>query len=129
MVRASAAWTTPRSPRRTASSPRAAACSSSTTTGATTCPRSAIRTPRSTAIWSRREGPFLRGGGFKIRVLHCFWTFESLEDTRAFLEEAFGERGVAVAAGLRRPRLSWNVAVYHRWRGGVAPPDAPGDPA
>ena len=25
--------------------------------------------------WSRRDGPFLRSG-FKIRVVHCFWTFE-----------------------------------------------------
>jgi hypothetical protein len=71
--------------------------------------------------WSRREGPFLRGGGFKIRVLHCFWTFDSLEEAQAFLEAAFGERGAAVGAGLRRPRLSWNVAVYHRWRGGAEP--------
>jgi hypothetical protein len=71
--------------------------------------------------WSRREGPFLRGAGFKIRVLHCFWTFETIEDAQAFLGEAFGERGVAAGMSLRRPRLSWNVAVYHRWRGGVEP--------
>ena len=71
--------------------------------------------------WSRREGPFLRGAGFKIRVLHCFWTFESVEDGREFLAAAFGEPGVAAGASLKRPRLSWNVAVYHRWRGGVAP--------
>ncbi len=75
-------------------------------------------------VWSRREGPFLRGGGFKIRVLHCFWTFETVEDARSFLEGAFGERGAVAGAALRRPRLTWNVAVYHRWRGGVAPPDA-----
>jgi len=72
--------------------------------------------------WSRRDGPFLRGGGFRIRVVHCFWTFESLEDARGFLAEAFGERGAAVGEGLKRPRLSWNVAIYHRWRGGVTPP-------
>jgi SAM-dependent methyltransferase len=71
--------------------------------------------------WSHRAGPFLRGGGFKIRVVHAFWTFPSLEDAREFLGEAFGERGAAVGANLRRPRLSWNVAIYHRWRGGVAP--------
>jgi SAM-dependent methyltransferase len=71
--------------------------------------------------WSRREGPFLRGGGFKIRVLHCFWTFASVEEARAFLAEAFGERGSTLGEGLKRPRLTWNVAVYHRWRGGVAP--------
>ena len=72
-------------------------------------------------VWSRREGPFLRGGGFKIRVLHCFWTFGSIEDAQAFLAEAFGERGTAAGATLRRPRLAWNVAVYHRWRGGIEP--------
>jgi hypothetical protein len=82
--------------------------------------------------WSRREGPFLRDGGFKIRVLHCFWTFASLEDARDFLEQAFGAAGAAAGAELKRPRLSWNVAVYHRWRGGVAPENHDGavlDPA
>jgi SAM-dependent methyltransferase len=77
--------------------------------------------------WSRRDGPFLRDGLFRIRVLHCFWTFPSLEDAQGFLAEAFGEQGTAVASTLRRPRLSWNVAVYHRWQGGAAPADA--DPA
>ncbi len=71
--------------------------------------------------WSQRDGPFLRGGGFKIRVVHCFWTFASIEDGQAFLEEGFGERGRTVGAAMKRPRVSWNVAVYHRWRGGVAP--------
>ena len=81
-------------------------------------------------LWSRREGPFLRGGGFKIRVLHCFWTFGSVEEAQAFLGEAFGDRGIAAGATLRRPRLAWNVAVYHRWRGGLEPqPDPALDPA
>ena len=81
-------------------------------------------------VWSRREGPFLRGGGFKIRVLHCFWTFGSVEDAQTFLGEAFGERGIAAGAALRRPRLAWNVAVYHRWRGGIEPAADPAlDPA
>ncbi len=71
--------------------------------------------------WSRREGPFLRDGGFKIRVLHCFWTFASIEEGQAFLAEAFGERGATVGEAMRRPRLTWNVAVYHRWRGGIPP--------
>jgi SAM-dependent methyltransferase len=70
--------------------------------------------------WSRRDGPFLRGG-FKLRVLHCFWTFESLESMQAFLGEAFGPAGEALAVTLKRPRLSWNVALYHRWRDGIAP--------
>jgi len=76
--------------------------------------------------WSRRDGPFLAGGGFRIRVVHCFWTFEALEEAREFLAEAFGERGETVGAGLRRPRLAWNVAIYHRLRGGVAPATLPG---
>lgn len=71
--------------------------------------------------WSHRTGPFLRGGGFKIRVLHCFWTFPAIEDAQAFLGEAFGEKGAAVGAAMKRPRLTWNVAVYHRWQGGSAP--------
>ena len=71
--------------------------------------------------WSHRGGPFLRGGGFKIRVLHCFWTFPSIEDAQAFLGDAFGANGQAIGAAMKRPRLSWNVAVYHRWRGGIAP--------
>jgi hypothetical protein len=70
--------------------------------------------------WGRREGPFLRGGGFKVRVVHCFWTFPSVEEAQAFLGEAFGDRGTAVGAGLKRPRLAWNVAIYHRRRGGPA---------
>ncbi len=66
--------------------------------------------------WSRRDGPFLREGGFRIHVLHCFWTFTTIEEAGAILAEAFGERGAAVGAALRRPRLSWNVAIYHRTR-------------
>ncbi len=64
-------------------------------------------------LWSRRDGPYLRGG-FKVRVLHCFWTFDSIEEGRTFLEDAFGEIGGVVGAGMVRPRLSYNVAVYHR---------------
>ncbi len=75
--------------------------------------------------WSRRDGPFLRGGGFRIHVVHCFWTFPSVEDGRAFLAEAFGPCGQALADGLRRPRLTWNVAIYHRARGGAARTDLP----
>ena len=67
--------------------------------------------------WSRRDGPFL-AGGFRIRVLHCWWSFDSLESMRAFLEGAFGDVGRGVAEGLKRPRLSYNVAIYHRTRGG-----------
>lgn len=63
--------------------------------------------------WSHRNGPFLKGG-FRVRVLHCFWTFESQEAATAFLADAFGPAGEAVAATLKRPRLTWKVAIYHR---------------
>jgi SAM-dependent methyltransferase len=63
--------------------------------------------------WTRRDGPFLRGG-FRVRVLHCWWTFDSSEAATAFLTDAFGDAGASVAATLRRPRLSYNVAIYHR---------------
>lgn len=63
--------------------------------------------------WSRRDGPFL-GNGFKIRVVHSWWTFDSLEEARTFLTEAFGAAGETLGNGLTRPRLSYNVAVYHR---------------
>jgi len=65
--------------------------------------------------WSHRNGPFL-AAGFRVRVLHCFWTFESQEATTAFLVDAFGSAGGDVAATLKRPRLSYNVAIYHRTR-------------
>jgi hypothetical protein len=65
--------------------------------------------------WSQRTGPFLQGG-FRVRVVHCFWEFESQEATTGFLAAAFGAPGNTLAAELRRPRLSWNVAIYHRTR-------------
>ncbi len=72
-------------------------------------------------LWSRRDGPFLRGG-FRIRVVHCWWTFGSLDEAREFLAGAFGAVGQEVGSGLHRPRLSWNVAIYHRLRGAGAGP-------
>jgi SAM-dependent methyltransferase len=68
------------------------------------------------ALWSRRDGPFLRAG-FRIRVIHCFWTFESIADARDFLGAAFGEDSRAIADRLKRPRITYNVAVFHRSRG------------
>jgi hypothetical protein len=65
--------------------------------------------------WSNRLGPFLKGP-YRVRVVHCFWEFESPDATEAFLGAAFGPAGETVAAGLKRPRLSYNVAVYHRSR-------------
>lgn len=63
--------------------------------------------------WTRKNGPFLTGG-FRVRVLHCWWEFDSADLATAFLSDAFGEVGAAVAASLKRPRLSYNVAIYHR---------------
>jgi hypothetical protein len=63
--------------------------------------------------WSRRGGPFL-SNGFKMRVVHCFWTFETMADCEEFLASAFADAGLTLAAGLKRPRLSYNVAIYHR---------------
>jgi hypothetical protein len=77
--------------------------------------------------WTRRDGPFL-SGGFRVRVIHCFWTFDEVDDARTFLTTAFGEAGRAVAADLKRPRLTYNVAVYHRTRGGRPVSPASGVP-
>jgi hypothetical protein len=68
------------------------------------------------SLWSRRDGPFL-ANGFKVRVVHCWWTFDSVEGAKGFLGEAFGEAGQAFGAALKRPRLSYNVAIYHRTLG------------
>lgn len=73
--------------------------------------------------WSRRNGPFL-ANGFRVRVVHCFWTFDDLPALRDFLGDAFGAPGTALAAELKRPRLSWNVAIYHRSRGGADQPES-----
>jgi SAM-dependent methyltransferase len=75
--------------------------------------------------WSRRNGPFL-ANGFRVRVIHCFWTFDTIDDARAFLDAAFDVAGRTLGDGLKRPRLSYNVAIYHRSRGGVASGGAPG---
>jgi len=85
--------------------------------------------PSEPRAWSRPSGPFL-SNGFKVRVLHCFWTFESMEDCRDFLGAAFDEPGRAMAVGLKRPRLSYKVAVYHRTFGSdAAGSAAPGSKA
>ena len=65
--------------------------------------------------WSRRDGWYLKNG-FRMRVIHAFWTFDSLAEARALLVDAFGQAGETVADTLRRPRLSYNVAIYHRSR-------------
>jgi len=74
--------------------------------------------------WTRRDGPFL-ANGFRVRVIHCFWTFDDLDAAQRLVGTLFGDAGRAFAGELKRPRLSWNVAVYHRTRGGARTfPDA-----
>jgi hypothetical protein len=60
-----------------------------------------------------RDAAFSRLG-FKLHVIHGWWTFDSLEEAADFLAKAFGERGAQMAGGMRRPRLSHKVVVYHR---------------
>jgi SAM-dependent methyltransferase len=69
--------------------------------------------------WSRRDGPFL-GAGWKVRVVHAWWTFESVDEAAGFLGELFGSDGESLAATLHRPRLSYNVAIYHRTKEAAA---------
>jgi hypothetical protein len=66
--------------------------------------------------WSQRRGPFL-GAGFRIRVIHCWWTFESIESARELLGAAFGEAGLEVAGRMKRSRLEYQIAIYHRSAG------------
>jgi SAM-dependent methyltransferase len=63
--------------------------------------------------WSHRKGPFLRDG-FRIRVIHCWWTFESMEEARELLETAWGKAGLDLADKMAKPRLEYSVAVFHR---------------
>jgi len=63
--------------------------------------------------WSQRRGPFL-GAEFRVRVIHCWWTFESLESARELLVAGFGDPGRDVADRMKKPRLEYQVAIYHR---------------
>ncbi|HTS15110.1 MAG TPA: hypothetical protein VMH24_05550 [Candidatus Sulfotelmatobacter sp.] len=63
--------------------------------------------------WSQRTGPIL-GAGFKVRALHCRWTFPDLPAAADLLHRAFPSTGAAIAASMARPRLDYRVAVYHR---------------
>ena len=63
--------------------------------------------------WSHRRGPFL-GDGFRVRVVHCWWTFESVEQARELLGAIFGTAGEEFAASMKRLRLEYSVAIYSR---------------
>jgi len=73
-------------------------------------------------LWSQRRGPFL-GAGFRVRVIHCWWTFESAERAHDLLVAGFGEAGEELAGRMKRPRLEYQVAIYHRSLLGGARPD------
>ena len=70
--------------------------------------------------WSHRYGPFL-GAGFRIRVIHCWWTFESVEHARELLGTVFGSVGEETAEKMKRPRLEYSIAIYHRSAPAVTP--------
>jgi hypothetical protein len=74
--------------------------------------------------WSQRRGPFL-GDEFRVRVIHCWWTFKSAEQARNLLTAGFGPLGVELADRMKRLRLEYQVAVYHRW----APASEAAEPA
>jgi len=71
----------------------------------------------------RRDSWFLLHD-FKLRVLHCWWTFESLEAAHDLLVSAFGQRGTEAAVAMRRPRLEYKVAIYHRTFGAAPEADS-----
>ncbi len=68
---------------------------------------------RALVDWSRRDGWFLTRG-FRIRVVHCWWVFDTLEDAAEVLGAGFGSEGQKLADEIRRPRLAHNVVIYHR---------------
>ena len=77
--------------------------------------------------WSQRRGPFL-GDGFRIRVIHCRWTFDSVDQARTLLGAAFGDAGVEVAENMKSLRLEYSIAIYHRSApGGLAAADSAGE--
>jgi hypothetical protein len=79
---------------------------------------------RASSAWSARLAWFL-SHGFKIKVLHAWWTFDSLDDARELLVAAFDDRGAAVAGAMSRPRLAYKVALFHRTLGVAAATDPP----
>jgi hypothetical protein len=68
----------------------------------------------------RQRDAWFVARGFKIHVVHAWWTFPAIEDARGFLGDAFGDRGQALGESLKRPRISHKLVVYHRTCGGAA---------
>ena len=68
--------------------------------------------------WSRRDGWYATNG-FRIHVVHAFWTFPNGGAMRDAVAGAFGSEAPGLLAGRHRPRLSWKVVVYHRTREGL----------
>ena len=54
--------------------------------------------------WTRPGGPFLTRV-FRLRVIHCFWTFDSIDDARRS-SGAPSATGAGRRRRLKRPRLS-----------------------
>lgn len=77
-------------------------------------------TAASLVAWSRRDGWFL-ANGFRVRVIHTFWRFETTEEGAELLRAAYGPAAELAIARMRRPRLAHNVAIYH-WMRDVAAP-------
>ncbi len=63
--------------------------------------------------WSQRRGPFL-GDGFRVRVIHSWWVFDSTERAAELLETVFGAAGAELASKMTRSRIAYSVAIYHR---------------
>jgi SAM-dependent methyltransferase len=60
---------------------------------------------------SRRDGWFL-SRGFRVRVIHAFWRFESIDEGGALLRAAYGPAADPAIERMRRPRVAHNVAIY-----------------
>ncbi len=83
----------------------------------------AVRGPEAAAnlvAWSRRDGWFL-GNGFRVRVIHTFWRFDTIEQGGDLLRAAYGPAAEPAIGRLRRPRVAHNVAIYHWTRDAGAP--------
>jgi len=75
--------------------------------------------------WSHRKGPFL-GRGFRVRVIHCRWTFDSADQAATLLGATFGDRGAQLARSMKRLWLEYKVAIYHCWAEETARAVGPG---